>query len=119
MGMDQPITHRQQRTHAAMTGSDQFEAAIQEETQAEEIQAAEIRSPAMTTTLCRDNDYQQAVATVSNATVQLHRAELALHDAHGSHVDAWISAASNKLHETVVRYEQARTTLATFAALAA
>lgn len=34
----------------------------------------------------------------------LYRAELAVHDAHESHVDAWIRAANDHLHEAVVEY---------------
>ena len=32
----------------------------------------------------------------------LYDAECALHDAHQSHVDEWIAAASNRLHDAVV-----------------
>lgn len=46
-------------------------------------------------------------AAESSAASQLHRAELALHDAHQTHVDAWIKAATNRLHDAVVRYHQA------------
>lgn len=98
--------------HAALTGRDQFEAPTQAE-------GPKRGNPTMIATLSFDQDYQQAVAAVSNATVQLHRSELALHDAHGSHVDSWIAAASNKLHETVVRYENAQTALALFTSVAA
>jgi hypothetical protein len=35
--------------------------------------------------------------------LQLFRSEQALHDAHQSGVDRWISAAADRLHEAVVR----------------
>lgn len=52
-------------------------------------------------TISHPDDRQAAAAG------QLHRAELALHDAHQTHVDAWIKAATNRLHDAVVRYLQA------------
>jgi hypothetical protein len=36
------------------------------------------------------------------AAPHLFKAELALHDAHPSHVEAWIAAASDKLHQAVL-----------------
>jgi hypothetical protein len=40
-----------------------------------------------------------------DATAQhLYDAECALHVAHQSHVDAWITAASDRLHEALVEY---------------
>ena len=36
------------------------------------------------------------------AAHNLFEAELALHDAHQSHVEAWIAAASDKLHQAVL-----------------
>lgn len=38
------------------------------------------------------------------AACQLHQAELALHDAHQTRVDAWIAAAADRLHDAVVCY---------------
>ena len=38
------------------------------------------------------------------AARHLFEAELALHDAHQSYVEAWIDAASDKLHQAVVDY---------------
>lgn len=38
------------------------------------------------------------------AAAQLYRAEQALHDAHQTHVDAWITAAADRLHEAVEHY---------------
>jgi len=60
-----------------------------------------------------DQTYQQAVATRDLAARKLYEAELAVHDAHQSHIDQWISAAHEKLHTAVVRY------LATQAAVSA
>jgi hypothetical protein len=41
---------------------------------------------------------------VTLAARHLYEAELALHDAHLSHVEAWIVAASDKLHQAVVEH---------------
>jgi hypothetical protein len=51
----------------------------------------------------------------SKAARALYEAELALHDAHQTHVDAWIAAAADRLHAAVLRYEavQVRTAPAT------
>lgn len=38
------------------------------------------------------------------AADELYRAELALHDAHQSHVDQWINAANENLHRAVAHY---------------
>lgn len=47
------------------------------------------------------------------AACQLHKAELALHDAHQTRVDAWIAAAADRLHDAVVRYIDAVNALGT------
>ena len=39
---------------------------------------------------------------------RLYEAEIALHIAHQTHDDAWIAAASEKLHEAVVAFLAAR-----------
>lgn len=41
---------------------------------------------------------------VDTAAARLYDAECALHAAHQSHVDAWINAASQKLHDAVAGY---------------
>jgi hypothetical protein len=41
------------------------------------------------------------------ASRQLYEAELALHDAHQSHVDEWITAASDHLHRAATDYSEA------------
>jgi hypothetical protein len=41
---------------------------------------------------------------VTLAARHLYEAELALHDAHQSHVKAWIAATSDKLHQAVVEH---------------
>ena len=41
---------------------------------------------------------------VDAAARRLYDAEVALHIAHASHVDAWIKAASDRLHEAVVAH---------------
>jgi hypothetical protein len=45
-----------------------------------------------------DEDEQRITAE------HLYNAECALHAAHQSHVDAWIAAASNRLHEALSEY---------------
>ena len=47
---------------------------------------------------------QVTESPVQSATQRLHRAEVALHDAHTTHVDAWITAAADRLHEAVENY---------------
>jgi hypothetical protein len=42
------------------------------------------------------------VAVRDVAATQLYDSEIALHDAHQSQVDAWITAASDHLHEAVL-----------------
>ncbi len=39
-----------------------------------------------------------------DAARQLYEAEVALHIAHQSHVDAWIAAAADRLHDAVVEH---------------
>lgn len=41
---------------------------------------------------------------VRTAAAHLYDAECALHNAHQAHVDAWITAANQKLHEAVSAY---------------
>jgi hypothetical protein len=57
------------------------------------------RSAATMTTIQRAT--HQAVAAAAS---RLYDAEVALHLAHSSHVDAWIQAASDRLHEAVVAH---------------
>ena len=47
---------------------------------------------------------QQALQTSDAAACELYRAELALHDAHQSQVDQWITAASEHLHRAITHY---------------
>jgi hypothetical protein len=51
--------------------------------------------------------YARLIAARDVAARGLYRAELALHDAHGTGVAAWISAAADRLHAAVARYEAA------------
>jgi hypothetical protein len=53
--------------------------------------------------------YQQAVAARDDAAHALYRAEIAVHDAHQTHVDEWIAAANDRLHVAVARYLSADT----------
>jgi hypothetical protein len=47
---------------------------------------------------------QQALQISDAAAEELYRAELALHDAHQSHVDRWINAADEHLHRAIAHY---------------
>ena len=55
-----------------------------------------------------DQSYQQAVAARDIAARKLYEAELAVHDAHQSHIDQWIRATHDRLHTAVVRYVAAQ-----------
>lgn len=50
---------------------------------------------------------RQAASRRDVAARALYRAELAVHDAHESHVDAWILAANDHLHDAVLQYLEA------------
>ncbi|MGH8861386.1 MAG: hypothetical protein ACRDVG_09170 [Jatrophihabitantaceae bacterium] len=65
----------------------------------------------MTTTSSSTSDYQQCVVARDDAARSLYNAELAVHDAHQSHVDAWINAASERLHAAVVAHLDAEARL--------
>lgn len=41
---------------------------------------------------------------VDVAAQRLYQAEVALHDAHTTHVDAWITAAADRLHDAIEAY---------------
>ena len=51
-----------------------------------------------------DRTYEHAVAARIDAACALHSAEIAVHDAHQTHVDLWISAANDRLHIAVTQY---------------
>jgi len=51
------------------------------------------------------SDYRELVAARQQAAHTLFEAELALHDAHQTHVDKWIQAASDHLHVAVARHQ--------------
>ena len=53
----------------------------------------------------------QRTATVEAAARHLYQAELALHDAHTTHDDFWISAAADRLHEALEAYLAAKNAL--------
>jgi hypothetical protein len=55
------------------------------------------------------HDSQALQGECEQTAAQLYNAELALHCAHQAHVDAWISAASDRLHEAVVAHLRATT----------
>ena len=54
-----------------------------------------------------DRTYEQAVAAMDNAAHALYNAEVALHDAHQTHVDDWIAAAQDHLHRAVAEHSAA------------
>lgn len=49
-------------------------------------------------------DYQHALAARGDAAHRLFEAELALHDAHQTHIAEWIRAAGDRLHDAVERH---------------
>ena len=59
-----------------------------------------------------DHAVEQALTEKESAAHALYRAELALHDAHQTHVDEWIRAAHDHLHAAVLRYAAAGEQLA-------
>ena len=62
---------------------------------------------ALTQNAIADPAYAQAVAARDHAAHALYQAELALHDAHQTHVDQWIGAAYDRLHAAIARYTAA------------
>lgn len=58
--------------------------------------------------------YQQAVAARDAAAHDLYEAELALHDAHQTGVDEWITAAHRHLHNAIVAHSAAIESVAAF-----
>jgi hypothetical protein len=44
---------------------------------------------------------EERVAAAADA---MYRAELALHDAFAAHVDAWVAAAYDRLHEAIAEH---------------
>ena len=55
--------------------------------------------------------YDERRADLDRAARSLFRAELAVHDAHQSHVDAWLQAANDRLHVAVVAHLEAEARL--------
>ena len=68
----------------------------------------------MTNIESADQTYEQAVAAKEAAAHALYRAELAVHDAHQTHVDRWIGAAHDRLHDAIGRYLAAEAAVAGF-----
>jgi hypothetical protein len=67
----------------------------------------------MIITATADQDrYEHAVMARDTAARELFDTELALHDAHQTHDDKWITAASDHLHLAVVRHARAVTAVA-------
>lgn len=61
-------------------------------------------------------DYEVALSDYEASCAQLYRSEQALHDAHQTGVDAWIRAAADRLHESLLHEMRAADTLVRFAA---
>jgi hypothetical protein len=51
-----------------------------------------------------DLNHTAAVQRMDAAARHLYEAEVALHIAHQSHVDAWIAAAGDRLHESLAEH---------------
>jgi hypothetical protein len=54
--------------------------------------------------LVGENGLDALRVVLSESAHRLFRAELALHDARATHVDSWICAASDRLHEAVLAH---------------
>jgi hypothetical protein len=67
----------------------------------------ELREKVFTMTHQPHASTAEDIEQVHVAARELYEAELALHDAHQTRVDAWIAAAADHLHRAVVRYESA------------
>ncbi|SOD70493.1 hypothetical protein SAMN05892883_0187 [Jatrophihabitans sp. GAS493] len=57
-------------------------------------------------------DYLPAAVRLSDAEKRMYQAEVALHEARQSGVDAWITAACDRLHEAILAHNAARRQLA-------
>ena len=68
----------------------------------------------MTISASTDPTYEQAVAERDAAAHALYEAELAVHDAHQTHVDQWIGAAHDHLHAAIAEYAAADAAVASF-----
>ena len=68
----------------------------------------------MTISARTDQTYEQAVAVRDVAAHALYEAELAVHDAHQTHVDQWIGAAHDHLHAAIAEYAAAEAAVAAF-----
>jgi hypothetical protein len=58
-------------------------------------------------TAVADRTYDEAVAVRNSAARALYNAEVALHDAHQTHVDEWITAAQDRLHIAIAEHTAA------------
>lgn len=56
--------------------------------------------------------YQQAVEARDIAAHKVYETELALHDAHQSQMDSWITATSDRLHIALARHTATQVALA-------
>lgn len=58
----------------------------------------------ITTVIDRVSESDQAQDRLHSAADLLYAAECAFHNAHQTHVDAWIKAAANKLHDAIAAH---------------
>lgn len=63
------------------------------------------------TTHATGSDRPEPPDEYQDATAELYRCELALHDAHQSGVDAWVAAAGDHLHAALLRHYRAQAAL--------
>jgi hypothetical protein len=62
---------------------------------------------ASTTTESATGPRPAELADCDRAAHAMYDAELALHIAHQTHVDAWITAASDRLHQAILEHSRA------------
>jgi hypothetical protein len=61
----------------------------------------------MTTTLQAMSTHPPGSTLVDAAAARMYAAEIALHEARQSHIDAWIAAAYDTLHRTIAEHRAA------------
>jgi hypothetical protein len=61
----------------------------------------------MTTTVQAMSTYPRGSTLVDAAAARMYAAELALHEARQSHIDAWIAAAYDTLHRAIAEHRAA------------
>lgn len=64
-------------------------------------------APAIVTTASATGQKEAALTDCDRAARAMYDAEVALHIAHQTQVDAWIAAASDRLHEAILAHTRA------------